>query len=240
MVTWTYASVKSIIKTSSPGQAGQRSDWSSSNAIITAVAQHSRFLIVHAAALERDGEALCIAAPGHTGKTLLTAHLLSRGWRCLSDEYAFIEPLSGQIVPFPKLLYVRSSSLPLVPRTFRKCLECSPWYGMGERPGLVFSGVDPSAAYSEDIWSTGARLSRLLMLVKRNASGPSIKPCAGWSIIPELNSVTWQPPDLLDGLSRMAAALRGVEVGKLVAADPLMTVNAIEQWAATEPAIAYA
>jgi len=211
-----------------------------SNAIITAVAQHSRFLIVHAAAIEHEGEALCIAGPGHIGKTLLAAHLLSRGWRCLSDEYAFIEPYSGQIVPFPKLLYVRSTSLPYVPRTFRKCLESSPWYGLGDQPGLVFSGVDPACAYSEAIWSAGARLSRLLVLVKRNAAAPTIKDCAAWSIIPDLNSLAWQPPDLLDGLTRMASALRGVQVGKLVAGEPLATANAIENWAAGDRALAYA
>src|SRR5579875_2261970 len=80
-----------------------------SNAVITAVAQRSRFLVMHAATLERGGEALCLAAPGHSGKTLLAAHLASRGWHILSDEYAFIEPTTGNIVPFPKLLSIRSS-----------------------------------------------------------------------------------------------------------------------------------
>jgi hypothetical protein len=202
-----------------------------SNAIITAVAQRSRFLIVHAAVVERDGAALCIAARGHAGKTLLASHLLSRGWHCLSDEYAFIEPLSGHIVPFPKLLYVRSSSLRYVPRTFRRSIECSPWYGFGDSAGLVFSGVDPAESYSESTWSEGARLESLLVLRDRNQNGPVIEECAAWSIIPELNALTWQPPDLLDGLSRMASALRGVRVGKLTAGSPLVTVDAIERWA---------
>ncbi len=205
-----------------------------SNAIITGVAGHSRFMILHAAAVERDGQALCIAASGHTGKTLLASHLVSRGWRVLSDEYAFIEPAGGRVVPFPKLLYVRSSSLPHIPRSFRKCVESSPWYGMGDWPGLVFSGVDPADSYSEAIWSQGARLSRLLVMIERNASGPAITPCKPWSLIPDLNSLVWQPPDLLDGLSRIASALRGVEVARVVAGDPIRTVNAIERWALPE------
>lgn len=202
-----------------------------SNAIITAVAAHSRFLILHAAALEHEGQTLCIAAKGHTGKTLLAAHLLSRGWRVLSDEYAFIEPASGHVVPFPKLLYVRSSSLPHLPRSFRKSVESSPWYGMGDSPGLVFSGVDPADSYSEAIWSQGARLSRLLVMIDRMASGPTIMPCKPWSLIPDLNGLAWQPADLLDGLSKIAAALRGVEVARIVTGDPIRTVNAIERWA---------
>lgn len=200
-----------------------------SNAIITAVAQRSRFLILHAAALERGGEAICIAGRGMSGKTLLATHLIARGWRILSDEYAFIEPVSGQIVPFPKLLYVRSSSLPHMPRSFRKSVESSPWYGMGHFSGIVFSGVDPSRSYSEAIWSTGARLKHLL-LMDRRVEHPVIEPEEPWSLIPDLNAMVWQPQDILEGLSRLATAMRAVQTGRLLSGTPLHTANAIENW----------
>lgn len=207
-----------------------------SNAIINAVARNSRFLIIHSAAVERNGEALCIAGRGMAGKTLLAAHFVSRGWRLLSDEYAFVEPLSGHIVPFPKLLYVRSSSLPHAPRTFRRSIEASPWYGMGDLDGIVFSGVDPIKSYPGDVWSTGARLKNLLVLVGRDERGrAAIEPCEPWSMIPELNRLVWQPADLIEGLSRLATAMRGVQVGKLTSAGALQTTNAIERWASRTP-----
>ena len=208
-----------------------------SNAVITAVAQRSRFLIVHAAALERGGESLCIAGKGMSGKTLLASHLVARGWKILSDEYAFVEPLSGHVVPFPKLLFVRSSSLPHMPRSFRKSVEFSQWYGLGDRPGIVFSGVDPSHSYSEDVWSTGARLTHLLIMGERGRV-PSVEPTQAWAVIPDLNTLVWQPPDLLEGLTRLATALRGVRVARLTGADPVHTTNAIERWAGARKGVA--
>ena len=202
-----------------------------SNAVITAVAQRSRFVILHAAALEMDGEALCIAAPGYSGKTLLASHLVSRGWRILSDEYAFIEPMTGNVVPFQKLLFMRSSSLPHTPRSFKKSIEASPWYGLGNAPGLVFSGVDPASSYSESVWSTGARLTRLLLLSGKRAPSAVIDECETWNLIPDLNALVWQSPDLLTGLQRLAMAVRGTSVGRLTAASPLATADAIERWA---------
>lgn len=200
-----------------------------SNAIITAVAQHSRFLILHAAVLERNGEALCVAGRGMSGKTLMATHLISRGWRILSDEYAFIEPVSGQIVPFPKLLFVRSTSLPHMPRSFRKSVECSPWYGMGELTGIVFSGVDPARSYTESIWSTGARLTHLLVIEGRGEQ-PVITPADPWSLVPELHSLVWQSSDILECLSKVATATRGVRTARLTPGSPLQTANALERW----------
>jgi hypothetical protein len=201
------------------------------NAVIVAVAQRSRFLIMHAAGVERNGEVLCLAGASFSGKTLLTAHLASRGWRVLSDEYAFVEPRSGQVVAFPKLLYVRSSALPLLPRTFRRAVEASPWHGFGEAKGIAFSAVDPAHSYSDKIWSTGARLSRLAVIDGRTSGAVELVDCDPWSIIPELNALTWQGSDLLDNLSKLATALRGVRVARFAASGPVETVNALERWA---------
>ncbi|MGZ3509405.1 MAG: hypothetical protein ACXWNJ_13490 [Vulcanimicrobiaceae bacterium] len=201
------------------------------NEIIFAVAERSRFLIMHAGSVERDGEVMCVAGPTFSGKTLLTAHLASRGWRILSDEYAFIEPRTGHVVPFPKLLYVRSSSLPLLPRSFRRAIEFSPWHGFGQSRGIAFAAVDPSHSYSDAVWSVGARLSKMLIVDGRSEERATVTDCDPWSIIPELNSLVWQPPDLLDGLSKLATALRGVRVGKLLISTPVETTNVIERWA---------
>jgi hypothetical protein len=203
------------------------------NAVIVAVAQRSRFLIMHAAGVERNGEVLCLAGSSFSGKTLLTAHFASRGWRVLSDEYAFIEPRSGHVVAFKKLLYVRSSALPLLPRTFRRAVESSPWHGFGDSKGIAFSSVDPAHSYAESVWSNGARLSRLVVIEGRNERGATITDCDPWSIIPELNALTWQGPNLLDDLGKLAMALRNVRVAKLTPSSPVDTVNIVERWSSS-------
>lgn len=66
-----------------------------------------RFVVLHAAALERDGRALLIAGPSESGKTTLTLALLRRGYRLLSDDFTPLERTSGRVHPFLKALGVR-------------------------------------------------------------------------------------------------------------------------------------
>ncbi|HRQ59476.1 MAG TPA: HprK-related kinase A [Azoarcus taiwanensis] len=51
-----------------------------------------QYLIIHGAALERNGEALVLPAPSGSGKSTLCAALMNRGWRLLSDELILIDP----------------------------------------------------------------------------------------------------------------------------------------------------
>jgi HprK-related kinase A len=53
------------------------------------VAAHShQYLIIHAAVIERNGNAAVLPAPPGSGKSTLCAGLINRGWRLLSDELA--------------------------------------------------------------------------------------------------------------------------------------------------------
>ena len=56
------------------------------------VAAHShQYLIIHAAVIERNGQAAVLPAPPGAGKSTLCAGLISRGWRLLSDELALFD-----------------------------------------------------------------------------------------------------------------------------------------------------
>lgn len=66
-----------------------------------------RFLVLHAAAVARDGRALLLAAPSGSGKTTLTLAMLERGFELLSDDFAPMERASGLIHPFPKTPRIR-------------------------------------------------------------------------------------------------------------------------------------
>ena len=70
-----------------------------------------RFLMLHAAVVERGGRAMLMpAAPGQ-GKTTLCAALVHRGWRLLSDEFGLVRPESGLLVPMPRPMPLKNESI---------------------------------------------------------------------------------------------------------------------------------
>jgi HprK-related kinase A len=82
------------------------------NWCIAAHAHH--YLLLHAAALERQGRALIL--PGHpgAGKSTLTAALMLSGWRLLSDEIAIIDRDDGQVVPLARPVSLKSRSIDII------------------------------------------------------------------------------------------------------------------------------
>ena len=73
--------------------------------------QCHRYLILHAAVLERNGRALVLPAPSGSGKSTLCAALLFNGWRLLSDELALIDPERGMLVPMPRAVSLKNASI---------------------------------------------------------------------------------------------------------------------------------
>lgn len=71
-------------------------------------------ICVHAAALERDGRAIAIAADSGHGKSTLTLSLAARGWGFLSDEVAAIERGTLRVRPFPMALGCRGGTARLL------------------------------------------------------------------------------------------------------------------------------
>ena len=73
-----------------------------------------RFLIVHAAAVERGGRALILPAPPGSGKSTLCAGLVWRGWRLLSDELTLIDPSTGRITPVSRPVSLKNASIDVI------------------------------------------------------------------------------------------------------------------------------
>lgn len=90
-----------------------------------------RYLMLHAAVLERDGRALLMPAqPGH-GKTTLCAALAHRGWRLFSDEFGLVRPASTSVVPVPRPMPLKNASIAVI-RAFEPAVELGP-----EIPGTI-------------------------------------------------------------------------------------------------------
>ncbi|KQM39000.1 HprK-related kinase A [Sphingomonas sp. Leaf10] len=75
-----------------------------------------RYLLLHASAVERDGRALLLSGVSGAGKSTLAALLMTRGWRLMGDEFALVDPASGLVHAFPRLLSLKNESVPVLQR----------------------------------------------------------------------------------------------------------------------------
>jgi HprK-related kinase A len=81
------------------------------------IANHyHRFVMVHAAVLERDGLAVVMPGEPGAGKSTLSAALASRGWRLFSDEMALLEPESNRLTPIPRPVCLKNESIDVIRR----------------------------------------------------------------------------------------------------------------------------
>jgi hypothetical protein len=70
---------------------------------------------LHAAAVSLDGRAVLLPAAPGSGKTTLAAALTMAGCAYLSDELAPIDPVSAQVLPFPRPLWMMRDAIRLFP-----------------------------------------------------------------------------------------------------------------------------
>ena len=73
-----------------------------------------RQLILHASAVARDGNgprALIMTGASGSGKSTLSAMLGRQGWRFMGDEFALIDPVSGEAVPYPRLISLKNEAI---------------------------------------------------------------------------------------------------------------------------------
>lgn len=69
-----------------------------------------RFLLLHAAALERNGRALLVTGESGAGKSTLAALLGERGWRLMGDEFALIDLVSSDVHAFPRAVSLKNAA----------------------------------------------------------------------------------------------------------------------------------
>ena len=70
-----------------------------------------RYLLLHASAVERDGKALVMTGLSGAGKSTLAALLMTRGWRLMGDEFALVDPATGMVHAFPRLISLKNEAI---------------------------------------------------------------------------------------------------------------------------------
>lgn len=70
-----------------------------------------RFLLLHAASVEKDGRAMILTGESGAGKSTLSALLGERGWRFMGDEFALLDPASGLLHPFPRPVSLKNEAI---------------------------------------------------------------------------------------------------------------------------------
>jgi HprK-related kinase A len=80
------------------------------------IAAHAhRYLIIHAAAIERGGRVAILPGEPGSGKSTLCAGLVGRGgWRLLSDELTLIDMATGRIVPLARPISLKNESVDVI------------------------------------------------------------------------------------------------------------------------------
>jgi len=86
----------------------------------------NQFLILHAAALEKNGCAVIMPGRPGSGKSTLTAGLVNRGWRLLSDELTLIAINDGgHVVGLARPISLKNESIEVI-RSFAPSAKMSP------------------------------------------------------------------------------------------------------------------
>lgn len=70
-----------------------------------------RHVLLHASCVEKDGQAIVMTGASGSGKSTLAAMLGEHGWRLMGDEFALLDPLSGAMFAFPRLISLKNAAI---------------------------------------------------------------------------------------------------------------------------------
>lgn len=124
-----------------------------------------QFLNIHAGTLARGNSALLLPAEAGSGKSTLTAALMHRGWRLLSDELAIFNPHTGTLNPLPNSVILKDQSIPTI-RQFAPSARFGPVL-VSKKTGWRVAHVSPTPESIEAVNRTA--IPRLIVFPQYEA-----------------------------------------------------------------------
>lgn len=206
---------------SAPGHAATAPDLDGVRAEVLAAVNltavySTRQLAVHAAVVSRGGRVVAVPAESGRGKSTLTACLLARGWRYVSDESLCLRWEDGTLVPYPRPLTLsrwssRAAGLP------------------ADHPGTrdeVVHGV------AERGWQLDEEPGRLtdVVLLERSGDSPRLEAATSADVMVELihRSFTLHL-DPARALAVLGAAIAAAGLHRLVLGDPATAAHLLDE-----------
>jgi len=77
----------------------------------TEVQRAAGLLPLHASVLSRDGQTVAVSGPSGAGKSTAALRLLAQGWHLVAEDWAWLDPLHGQLAGWDTGLRLRPESL---------------------------------------------------------------------------------------------------------------------------------
>jgi HprK-related kinase A len=143
-----------------------------------------RYLLLHASAVERDGRVLLMTGESGSGKSTLAALLSRAGWRFMGDEFALIDPATGYVHAFPRLVSLKNAAIPAVEAALP-----------GARFGPLLEGT-PKGAIRHLVPDAGALAAMdtpgtpALLLFPRYGFAPDVRPVAPGEVFVRLTQAS--------------------------------------------------
>lgn len=168
-------------------------------------------LLLHAAALEKDGRAILLTGESGAGKSTLAALLTARGWRLFGDEFALVDLATGALWPFPRPVSLKNESVAAVAAALP-----------GARFGPILAGTPKGTI--RHLVPDAAALARMdepappaLILFPRHGHVPAERPVARAELFVRLTQAS--PNYVALGEAGFAALTRLVRVVPATAVD---------------------
>lgn len=137
-------------------------------AILTLASRAQSLVPLHAASIGANGAGLLLMGASGAGKSTLSLHALTRGMCFVSEDSAFVAPVSLLIAGTPNYLHVEPSAIEHVDDAeLEQRMRCSPM--IRRRSGTQKLEVDLRGAPGR-IASTPLRLAAIVFLSRRRAS----------------------------------------------------------------------
>lgn len=187
-----------------------------------------RYLLLHASTVERDGRALLMTGESGAGKSTLATLLASRGWRLMGDEFALLDPETGLVHAFPRLVSLKNEAIDVV----RAALPDADWGRVlvGTPKGRIAHIVPPGDAVARmDVPAQPA-----LILFPRYGHAVARRPVAASEAFVRLTQASTNYVVLAErGFDALTGLVRGVPACAIDYPDTASALAQVEAlWAA--------